>query len=131
MPVDRIARTFVPVSDQDVTIAFRTAPMGCTLSTDDDFGAGSRRVEVAWPGGVGFVASDQAAARARLGAARGSMSIRSSKKEAATPYASVFCARPRRRRVRRLAAVMGTPLGPAPGALPGRRNLPHAKVRHW
>ena len=51
-----LGRIIVPVTDLDAAIAFYTARLGCTLTADIPFGAGSRWVEVQPPGGGAKIA---------------------------------------------------------------------------
>ena len=49
--ITQVGRVMVPVSDQDVAIAFYTSTLGFSLVADVPFGEGERWVEVAPPGG--------------------------------------------------------------------------------
>ena len=49
--VRTVGRVLIPVSDQDVAIAFYTRVLGFTLTSDTPFGDGDRWVEVTPPGG--------------------------------------------------------------------------------
>ena len=51
MPVTRVGRVMVPVSDQDAAIRFYTDTLGFSLAADVPFGEGDRWVEVAPPDG--------------------------------------------------------------------------------
>ncbi len=50
-PISVVNRVLVPVADQDAAIAWYTTHLGCVLSADIPFGAGSRWVTVTPPGG--------------------------------------------------------------------------------
>ena len=56
MPVTKIGRITVPVSDQDAAIAFYTEKLGFSVAADVPFGEGDRWVEVAPPAGGANVA---------------------------------------------------------------------------
>jgi catechol 2,3-dioxygenase-like lactoylglutathione lyase family enzyme len=54
--VSTVGRVLIPVSDQDVAIAFYTRVLGFTLTSDAPFGNGDRWVEVTPPGGGAAIA---------------------------------------------------------------------------
>jgi len=54
--IKQLGRVIVPVSDQDVAIAFYTEKLGFSVSADIPFGNGDRWVEVTPPGGGSSIA---------------------------------------------------------------------------